>query len=245
MKIIIKCKICNSYFTVSPSRNKALYCSRKCLGKSKIGKSTWNKGKKFLPETIEKMNQAKIGKHSSPNTEFKKGHIPYMTGKHHSLKTKQVLSNRLTRYFLEDNNKLYLHNQIWTKERRRKLSQSLKGNKPWNRGLNASIDKRIIAGEKHPDWNGGSTKQKYPHIFNEFLKEMIRNRDNRKCQNCGCPEIENGKKLDVHHIDYNRNNCHSDNLISLCVHCHRKTYRDRKYWTCYFQNKIKERIWIG
>ena len=46
------------------------------------------------------------------------------------------------------------------------------------------------------------------------------------------------RKLDVHHIDYDKKNNDPKNLISLCRKCHMKTNKNRKYWTKYFQNKL-------
>jgi hypothetical protein len=45
------------------------------------GKPAWNKGKKMPQSAIEKMRIHKIGKRVSPNTEFKKGMIPWNKGK--------------------------------------------------------------------------------------------------------------------------------------------------------------------
>ena len=97
----------------------------------------------------------------------------------------------------------------------------------------------------HPNWLGGISFKPYSLDWTENLKECIRDRDNHKCQICGCPEIENMKSLDVHHVDYNKKDCNPNNLISLCNSCHHKTNFNRKYWTCYFQNKTKEKIWTG
>ena len=79
--------------------------------------------------------------------------------------------------------------------------------------------------------------RKYPIEFNKELKEQIRERDNHECQLCGCLEIENGRKLCVHHIDYNKENLIPYNLISLCRGCNVKVNTDREYWKEYF-NKI-------
>ena len=70
----------------------------------------------------------------------------------------------------------------------------------------------------------------YSSEFDNPLKEQIRFRDKYKCKLCGCPQIENGKQLDVHHIDYNKKNNDIYNLISLCKSCHMKTNNNRKYW---------------
>ena len=92
--------------------------------------------------------------------------------------------------------------------------------------------------ENNPNWKGGISKEPYPFEFDNDLKEYIRARDNYKCQVCGCPELENRRKLNIHHIDYDKENLDPDNLISLCDNCHSISNGNRKKWTEYFRNKI-------
>jgi hypothetical protein len=96
--------------------------------------------------------------------------------------------------------------------------------------------KASMSGENSPHWRGGSSSFPYPAEFNEELKESIRERDNRICQmpGCGKTEAENGRNLDVHHIDCNRINCSEENLISLCFDCHNKTKHNRIFWEAVF-----------
>jgi len=80
----------------------------------------------------------------------------------------------------------------------------------------------------------------YGAEFDNALKEQVRFRDGYKCRECGCSQLENGKQLDCHHIDYNKENSILNNLISLCMGCHRRTNTNRKYWTKYFQKYMEE-----
>ena len=96
----------------------------------------------------------------------------------------------------------------------------------------------VKSGERNPHWCGGSSLKGYPLGWNNTFKEQIRQRDGYKCQMCGCPEIENNRKLNVHHIDYNKENLNLDNLISLCDSCHCKTGTHHQRWINYFR-KIK------
>lgn len=68
-------------------------------------------------------------------------------------------------------------------------------------------------GELNPNWRGGIAYLPYCSKFNQILRERIRERDNRTCQLCGGKE--NGRKLYVHHIHYDKENCNPD-LVSLC-----------------------------
>ena len=74
----------------------------------------------------------------------------------------------------------------------------------------------------HPRYIKGLIR-KYPYKFNEILKASIRERDNHRCQICGKSTKKNGRKLDVHHIDYDKANLNPENLISLCRSCHGNT----------------------
>jgi hypothetical protein len=48
---------------------------------------------------------------------------------------------------------------------------------------------------------------------------------------------ENGEKLAVHHIDYNKKNHNINNLIPLHHKCHAHTItEDRNCWKNYFEN---------
>ena len=86
------------------------------------------------------------------------------------------------------------------------------------------------SGEKHPNWKGGAIRSSYPFDFNKALKELIRKRDNYKCQLCGCPQEECFQKLSVHHIDYNKENLNPKNLTALCNSCNTKVNVNRFHW---------------
>jgi hypothetical protein len=136
---------------------------------------------------------------------------------------------------------------------------SMKGRIPWNKGKahpGASYkrsfetkNKMSIAAknkpiELHSNWQGGKSFEKYPLLFNEQLKEKIRARDNFICQICGVPELEFTEKLQVHHIDYEKNNLKEDNLISLCFLCHLKTNFKREQWKKQLSLKVTLKVLI-
>lgn len=87
-----------------------------------------------------------------------------------------------------------------------------------------------VSGNKNPNWRGGISCEGYPFNFNDELKELIRKRDDYKCQLCGCPQEECIKKLAVHHIDYNKENLNPKNLITLCIKCNSKVNYNRTHW---------------
>jgi len=79
----------------------------------------------------------------------------------------------------------------------------------------------------------------YGAEFDNELKEQVRFRDKYKCQICGCSQLENGKQLDCHHIDYNKKHNILNNLVALCIGCHRKTNFNRKYWKNLFLSRVE------
>lgn len=108
-------------------------------------------------------------------------------------------------------------------ETRKKLSKSHKG---------------LQVGEKNGSWKGGISFLPYCPKFNSLLKEKIRDRDSRKCQLCPCTEEENGRKLDVHHIHYDKPNCNAD-LISVCKRCNAIVNFNRDYYESFFMEKLR------
>lgn len=84
-----------------------------------------------------------------------------------------------------------------------------------------------MRGEKNPAWSGGCSNEYGPE-FGKRIRREIRERDNHICQFCSTEE--NGKKLDVHHIDYDKFNNDPKNLISCCHPCHTNTLWNRDMW---------------
>ncbi len=99
--------------------------------------------------------------------------------------------------------------------------------------------KNTKKGPDNPSWLGGISFLPYCFKFNSNLKEAIRNRDNETCQLCG--EMDKRRKLSVHHIHYDKENCYPD-LISLCKVCNSKVNFNRKYYEDLFMNILNERF---
>ncbi|HUV84266.1 MAG TPA: HNH endonuclease [Methanosarcinales archaeon] len=90
-------------------------------------------------------------------------------------------------------------------------------------------------GENNPGWQGGVQRQPYPKEYSDDLREIIRERDNWTCQQCGWTQEQEGQLLPVHHIDYDKENSAEENLITLCHCCHSKTGFNREYWQIHFE----------
>lgn len=94
-------------------------------------------------------------------------------------------------------------------------------------------------GKRSAKYIHGQGNFPYPMEFNSILKKQIRARDNYTCQKCGLKEKNHirGKKhikLTIHHINYIKQDCKPDNLISLCHRCNVKVSSFLDYWYSYF-----------
>lgn len=90
-----------------------------------------------------------------------------------------------------------------------------------------------LCGEKNPNWNEGSSFGEYCEKFNEKFKQKIRDVYGGVCFVCGKDVIKNRRKMDVHHVSYNRD-CMCDGVVCefvpLCQRCHGTTTRHRLFW---------------
>lgn len=100
----------------------------------------------------------------------------------------------------------------------------------------AKCNYKFYSGPNHHMWIPDKVRF-YPASWNSTFKWQIRHRDGYKCQMCGIPQAECKTNLPVHHIDYDKLNIKSENLVSLCNSCHAKTNFNREYWKQYFSGK--------
>lgn len=79
----------------------------------------------------------------------------------------------------------------------------------------------------------------YCEKWTSNLRERVRAFFNYQCAECGT--LQNGTKLHIHHVWYNKKLCCDDtprSLVPLCASCHGKTHNDREYWSNHFQEMI-------
>ena len=194
------------------------YCIEKNCN-NEICYKTWKYGKKRCHSCANRINslgQIFTQKHRSNISKSKKG--LKLSKKH-----KQNLSKALKGKNRGKNNGMF-KKSYWLGKKRPKLSKQMLGNK-----------RNYIHGKGY---------EPYSIKFNNKLKESIHKRDNYTCQNCGMTRKEHFKqynrKLDVHHINYNKKNCKEDNLITLCKKCNLRANSNRDYWFAYFTYIIEE-----
>jgi len=76
----------------------------------------------------------------------------------------------------------------------------------------------MIIGKNSNLWKGGIACEQYCSIWlDKEFKKSILERDNYQCQNSAC--WGTGNRLTGHHIDYNKKNCDTSNIITLCNSC--------------------------
>lgn len=83
------------------------------------------------------------------------------------------------------------------------------------------------------EWDGFISYGKYCSKFNNEFKEMIRDRYGRRCFVCDKTEELNGRRLDVHHVNYEKACMCEDfecDFVPLCARCHRRTNTNRSFW---------------
>ena len=184
-------------------------------------------GKSRPKEVLEKLRLSHIGKPLSE--EWKEKLRLAGLKRHNSEETRKKIRMRM----LGDKNPMFGKHWSHSEESKNKIRLSKIGNK------NPMFGK---SGELSPTWNGGSSFLPYTPEFNDKLKFHIRLRDNFTCQECGMPEKQLGYFLDVHHMNYNKNNNNVNNLICLCKSCHAQTRFSREEWTEYFQDKLRDEV---
>ena len=92
-------------------------------------------------------------------------------------------------------------------------------------------------GKNHSSWKGGISFEPYCIKFDDDLRERVRNFFDRCCYICGKNETENRRHLSVYHVSYDKMVCCNDVkplFVPLCISCHAKTQKDRKYWEEFF-----------
>jgi len=114
--------------------------------------------------------------------------------------------------------------------------------KTYEQRKKSSATKQGISLDK---WERFTGFDPYTPEFNKEFKNLVKLRDNFCCLNCGISEqkhiILKGKKLTVHHIDYNKENTCLINCCTLCNSCNIKVNAHRIEWKNLFQSKLTEK----
>ena len=159
-------------------------------------------------------------------------------GKKHTKETKEKISRK----------QIGKKKKVRSEEHRKNLSIALTGKKKTEehkekiRQSNKGQIRPFMYGELNPNWKGGIEYNLYCDQWKDWeYKESIRERDGHICLNPECSKISS--ILNIHHIDYNKKNCHPLNLITVCVSCNAKANKDRNWhedwYTAIIYNRYK------
>jgi hypothetical protein len=227
------CQLCQEQFQIKKTCKKDFkrkFCSKKCSsvfnGKNNKGRKHTEEWKQNLREKNSGENNPFYGKQHCSETKEKISKSNKSKGRKHTEEWKQNLREKNS----GENNPFY--GKKHTDESRAKISQNHADHSGEKNPNYANGDK--IKGEKNPGWLGGISYGEYGLEFNQELKKSIRKRDFFKCKICK----KNG--YDVHHIDYDKKNNLSENLITLCRSCHMKTNFNRESWKSFFKTTKEE-----
>jgi len=102
-----------------------------------------------------------------------------------------------------------------------------------------------MSGENNPCYIDGRSFEPYCPRFNFRFKESVRLRDSHTCQLCGKTQIEEGKRLAVHHVHYDKKNCYPD-VVCLCTSCNARVNKitKRKNFEYIFMNILNDKKFL-
>ena len=173
-------------------------------------------GKHRTEETKQNIRKAHLGKKHTEESKQKmsdnhadfRGEKSGMYGMHQTEEAKQKLREANSgKHFTEDHkknmskSKLGKHHTEESKQKMRDSSPHISGEDHPTYGK---------TGEKAPNWQGGISNLPYCEKFDSDFKERVRDFFGRCCYVCGMNETENGEKLSVHHVNYDKMVCCND-----------------------------------
>lgn len=232
-------------------RNMSLaHKGKSCSEATRQKMSMAHKGKVLSEDTRIKMRKPKTEEHKRKISEAKQGHEVSADTR---AKISEANKGRVpwnkgeTGIYSADSLQKMREARIGTRlsgEHKRKISESEKGRPSPNKGVPMSEEAKrrlseMNSGENHPQWRGGISFEPYSSEFNGALKDMIRERDGWTCQGCDKTQREEGKRLAIHHIDYDKLDNDSINLVAVCGACNAKANYNRPYWTGYYVRKME------
>ena len=188
-------------------------------------------GKKHSAETKKKISLATKCQHKDGRVKLRRKGEWYPSNEAKEKNRIAHLGKKQSKITIDKRRKAMIGKRWFVKDTS-KMGKSQLGKKASNETrLKMSIAK---SGKNNYNWIEDRNFLIYPDGWTDTLKESIRQRGGYVCQECGIHQDELERRLDVHHIDYNKNNCNPDNLVALCRSCHIKTNSNRDYWLIKF-----------
>lgn len=212
-KVICVCKVCGKSFNIKPSEaEKRSYCSIRC--------------RNSCPEYLQKQRGAHVG--------IPHPHKGFVHSEGARKKQGETMRKNWEDPTYRQRNKGGVVRSRSDPEVIAKISEK-------TREAMRRPEVRIkLNGPNHPNWQGGISFEPYCSKFNKEFKERVRAFFGYHCVECGTPQ--NGSKLHVHHVNFQKDSCCNDGVtplfVSLCDSCHGKTGRNRDYWQQHFTEII-------
>lgn len=173
-----------------------------------------NCNKEFLGIKSSKICTTKCANSGEFNNFYKKTHTN---------EAKRKMSKAKLGVYDGKNNPMY--GKTHSKEVREKIS-------------NSRIVSGVAAMCNNPNWRDGTSFRGYCPIFkDEEFRKHIFDRDGNICLNptCRTKIIPKINPLNIHHIDYDKENCVFENLVLVCHSCNCKANFNRKWWTEWYR----------
>jgi hypothetical protein len=229
------CPVCKQEFTDIAHPEKK-HCSQKCYFKSMVGHKT-------SKETRDKIAATKIGKPRPVEMVERmanKIRENYATGKTIHWQTGIPRTEELKQKQSVTMKQLYASGKITHPQLGKSMPEHVKAILASHRvGSFASEETKLKMSESGIGgfWYGNIRYYDNPYCekWTAELRERVRAYFNYTCFECGTPQ--NGRKLNVHHIHYNKKTCcdgSPHDMVPLCPECHTKTNFNRDYWEDHF-----------
>lgn len=204
------------------------------ISEAMVGKESWNKGIPCDESTKEKIREANTGrKHTDEElTKMRESHLGVRRPPRDAKWCENIRKSKI--------------GKLASDETKEKMRIAHSGENAYWLGKNlpesAKEKLRQYTGElKKGVWKGGISFEPYCPKFTKVFKERVRAYFNYTCFECGKTQADNGKRLHVHHVNFDKSACCSDTkplFVPLCDNCHPKTNFNRDYWEDHFVEKL-------
>jgi len=241
--MIKRCVVCGSEFSVPKSQFQHVTCSKECSIKhrnsSEYSKLRSDTAKKHLkngtgwgsPEVQKRRKQACSGENSWMKTpEGRKFASDKAAAQWKNPITRNRMINGLRGSMSEESIKALI-------ERTKKRNTE-------NNPMKCPEVIKKISGKNNSSWRGGISFEPYCPKFNKEFKERVREFFGRVCVECGKNEEENGMKLPIHHVNYDKMVCCNSTkpiFVALCNSHNSKANRNREYWEDHYTDIVNNK----
>lgn len=199
------------------------------------------KGSKMSEESKQKISKAKMGNKVNLGRKWTEEQKQRMSKAHIGIKHTEESKLAISKAHKKNKKLVGIKQSEETIEKRRKALSGRKRPKDVVERIKETCNSpeykqrmsERFRGENNPAWRGGVSFEPYCHLFNDDLKERVREFFGRECVYCGMSENENGMKLAVHHVNYDKQACCSDGppeFVATCLGCNAKANYDREEW---------------